>query len=528
MTHEVAKVQAEAAADQRHGRQVGDRLEVLVARIPLLSPAADREAEVEHLPVVPRHLDRLGDVAEHLAGHPLDQPAVDAGQLCFGDPGAAGHVLLRGRRLRPEDTDRGSDVTHRARSSYQPWLKQARPLRPCSGRQAGRLAAFSWRGTMSSRCTSTVPSRRRSSGPAGGGPVPIRAAPASSLHRDVLPTSPDRGEPSASARPRGSPRRSRWRRRLRRAGRERRLRHRRGTPRRPGRRPAGRARCARAGPAPRFDGGRRRPGATTVRPRHPGVPTSTNSSSALTAAGRVSSGFSGRWACSSTVPGGQSVGSTPGEGLQPPGLVQVGDDEGVAAPRLYDGVEQQRAAAGRRAGQLATEQAAGSGQRHGEHHWAVPQRRDRAAGLDRNPESAGLPLQSIDQRAPASDEVARARRQGWTPAGAVPRRKLPRAAPGRRCRSPPRRTTMRQRPAPPHGGRPPSRGSPGPTGARRPRRASRRSRPAGGRARSRPSRRNRMPAAAGSGSRWYGMTSRRRTSPAPQHPVGVQHVGAVA
>ena len=92
---EVAEVQAEAAADQAGHRHVGERLQVLVALVPLLRLATDGEAEVQHLAVVPRHLDRLGHVAEHLAGHPLDHRAVDAGQLGLRDPGVAGHVSSR-------------------------------------------------------------------------------------------------------------------------------------------------------------------------------------------------------------------------------------------------------------------------------------------------------------------------------------------------------------------------------------------------------------------------------------------------
>ncbi|WP_406046105.1 hypothetical protein OG799_17425 [Micromonospora sp. NBC_00898] len=50
---------------------------------------------LEHLAVVPRHLDRLGTVAEHLARHPLDHRAVDAGQFGLRDPGVAGQVASR-------------------------------------------------------------------------------------------------------------------------------------------------------------------------------------------------------------------------------------------------------------------------------------------------------------------------------------------------------------------------------------------------------------------------------------------------
>jgi hypothetical protein len=65
---EVAEIQAEAAADQAGNRHVGKRLQVLVTLVPLLCLATECEAEVQHLPVVPRHLDRLGHIAEHLAG----------------------------------------------------------------------------------------------------------------------------------------------------------------------------------------------------------------------------------------------------------------------------------------------------------------------------------------------------------------------------------------------------------------------------------------------------------------------------
>jgi hypothetical protein len=92
---EVAEVQAEAASDEAGHRHVGKRLQVLVTLVPLLCLATDAEAEVQHLTVVPRHLDRLGHAAEHLAGHPLDHRAVDAGQFSLRDPGVAGHVSSR-------------------------------------------------------------------------------------------------------------------------------------------------------------------------------------------------------------------------------------------------------------------------------------------------------------------------------------------------------------------------------------------------------------------------------------------------
>jgi hypothetical protein len=92
---EVAEVQAEAAADQAGHRHVGERLQVLITLVPLLCLATKAEGEAQHLPVVPRHLDRLGYVTEHLAGHPLDHRAVDAGQFGLRDPGVDGHVSSR-------------------------------------------------------------------------------------------------------------------------------------------------------------------------------------------------------------------------------------------------------------------------------------------------------------------------------------------------------------------------------------------------------------------------------------------------
>lgn len=49
-----------AAVDQAGHRHVGRRLQILVTLIPLLYLTTEAEAEVQHLPVVPRHLDRLG------------------------------------------------------------------------------------------------------------------------------------------------------------------------------------------------------------------------------------------------------------------------------------------------------------------------------------------------------------------------------------------------------------------------------------------------------------------------------------
>jgi hypothetical protein len=104
----VAEVQAEAAADQAGHRHMGKRLQVLVALVPLLRLATDAEAEVQHLPVVPSHLDRLGHVAEHLAGHPLDDGAVDAGQVGLRDAGIADHVASRGSLACDMETPAGN------------------------------------------------------------------------------------------------------------------------------------------------------------------------------------------------------------------------------------------------------------------------------------------------------------------------------------------------------------------------------------------------------------------------------------
>jgi len=79
---------------------------------PASVPCGWGEAEVQHLPVVPRHLNRLGHGAEHLAGHPLDHRAVDAGQLGLQNPGtdaSCGHLPSACRHRPGIGCDRPTD-----------------------------------------------------------------------------------------------------------------------------------------------------------------------------------------------------------------------------------------------------------------------------------------------------------------------------------------------------------------------------------------------------------------------------------
>ena len=81
---EVAEVEAPRAPDLRRHRHVGERLQVGVDLVPLLGLAAERHHALEHRPVVPHHLGRLGDLTEHLAAEPLHHVPVQPGDLAFG------------------------------------------------------------------------------------------------------------------------------------------------------------------------------------------------------------------------------------------------------------------------------------------------------------------------------------------------------------------------------------------------------------------------------------------------------------
>ncbi len=67
--------------------------------------------KVQHLPVVPRHPDRLGHLAEHLAGHSLDHRAVQAGQLRLGILGLPDMMSPPINCSRHRDTGHTSNVT---------------------------------------------------------------------------------------------------------------------------------------------------------------------------------------------------------------------------------------------------------------------------------------------------------------------------------------------------------------------------------------------------------------------------------
>ena len=74
--HEVVEVEAEAAADVRGRGHGGIRREVAVELLPALDLAADAHRVLHHGLVVPQHADRLGDLADHLAGGELHDRAV--------------------------------------------------------------------------------------------------------------------------------------------------------------------------------------------------------------------------------------------------------------------------------------------------------------------------------------------------------------------------------------------------------------------------------------------------------------------
>src|SRR5580658_9163657 len=99
---------------------MGERLQVLVTLVPLLGFATDAEAEVQHLPVVPHHPDRFGDLSEHLARHPLHQCAVNPGRFCLGNPCTAGHDVSSGDVLSPCDPGHDSNVTNESDSADSP------------------------------------------------------------------------------------------------------------------------------------------------------------------------------------------------------------------------------------------------------------------------------------------------------------------------------------------------------------------------------------------------------------------------
>ena len=86
---EVVEVEAPRAADLGGDGHVGERLQVGVELVPLLDLAPEGAHVHEHLAVVPEHLGRLGDGAELLAGHPLQQCAEQPGDLGLRDPRGA-------------------------------------------------------------------------------------------------------------------------------------------------------------------------------------------------------------------------------------------------------------------------------------------------------------------------------------------------------------------------------------------------------------------------------------------------------
>ncbi|WP_245730299.1 hypothetical protein [Micromonospora pallida] len=73
-------------------RHVGERLQVLVAGVPLLQLAAEAEAGEQHFGVVPVDAHRRRHLAQFLLDHPLDQRSLDAGDLGRGDAGRVLHV----------------------------------------------------------------------------------------------------------------------------------------------------------------------------------------------------------------------------------------------------------------------------------------------------------------------------------------------------------------------------------------------------------------------------------------------------
>src|SRR5690606_16136908 len=73
-------------------RHVGERFQALVALVPLLRLATEVEGDVQHFPIVPHYPEWLGHPPEHPAGHPLDDRAIEACELCAWDSAATfGH-----------------------------------------------------------------------------------------------------------------------------------------------------------------------------------------------------------------------------------------------------------------------------------------------------------------------------------------------------------------------------------------------------------------------------------------------------
>ena len=89
--HEVVQVEAEAASDRGGACHVRERRQVRIEGIPFLGLAADRHQALEDRRVVPHHAHRLRYLPDHLARRHLHQSAEQAGDLCRGNAGRAGH-----------------------------------------------------------------------------------------------------------------------------------------------------------------------------------------------------------------------------------------------------------------------------------------------------------------------------------------------------------------------------------------------------------------------------------------------------